>query len=285
LSLVDIIRVITDYALQWWQFHRRAERERRKKEIVNRFDRILSSQGLERLQVVRLVPAMRLLTAADILDDGRLLKQFTNEVLDSMAATFGVQRSWLELVDDRVYAPFNVYKNLRKFLDLLSRSKSRNANAALHVVKGCDNRLTESSGSQPIVVFLREEIARPDDANPVWRDVNIDDHWIWTYQPGRIELKAMALMAWQFDSPVYSYVTKQKHINAFLEGKSLCGELISDASIHAWHLDDYIFTLAESACSQDEQEALKVREYLEEENLMVPLLEAVGRTTLKVPLG
>lgn len=284
MSLVDVVKVITDYALRWWQSRKSAERERPKREIVHRFDRILASQGLNRLQVMRLVPAMEQLTAADVLSDDLLLNHFTNDVLDSLAATFGVQRSWLELADDHVYAHFTVYKNLRKFLDLLGELRFRNAHAEVHVVKGNGKKLGPLDWSEPIVLFLREEIAHRDVAGPVWRDISIADSWIWTHPPGRIELKAMALMAWQFDVIVYSYVTEPKWIGAFLEGNLLCGELIKGANINSWHLDDYIFTSEESRCALDEREALLVRQHLEEQNMMIPLLEAAGRTTLKVPL-
>jgi hypothetical protein len=66
--------------------------------------------------------------------------------------------------------------------------------------------------------------------------------------------------------------------------KLLCGELIKDTNTFAWHLDDYIFTNEESKRGLDEHEALIVRQYLEEQDLLAPLLEAVGRTTLRVSL-
>ncbi len=278
------VRHLADYILHRSPFRRTDNRERSKEEIVGRFDRILESQDLKRLQCIRVVPAMKHLTTADVLDDERLLQHFNNETLDSLAATFGVQRAWLDLADNSVYAPFSVYKNLLKFLDLLIELKSKDARAELHAVKGVDNRLEVGGRSEPIAVFLREEIDRPDEAEPVWRDLPINDTWIWTHRPCRIELKALALMAWQFRISIDSHVTNQACIDDFLAGKLLCGELIKDTNIFAWHLDDYIFTSTESKCSLDEREVPDLRQYLEGLKLLSPLLEAADRTRLRVPL-
>lgn len=262
----------------------KSKRDRPKRETISRFSRIFAAQGLQRSQIIRIVPAMAHVSAGDVLNDDRLLCSLNNDVLDCVVAKFGVQRDWLDLADDHIYGSFAVYKNLRKFLDLLIELKSRHACVEMHAVKGVGNRLETWGGLESIAVFLREEVDRLDEAGAVWRDFAICDQWNWTHPPARIELKAMALMAWQFRITIDSHVVKQTRIDDFLKGKLLCGELIRDSSIHAWHLDDYIFTSSESKCATDEQEALVVRQHLEDLGLMMPLLAATGCKSLNVPI-
>lgn len=280
----EILKDLLGCLLHWKKHREKEARERPKKELLERFRRIFAAQGLQPMQGMRVVPALKRMKAADLLDDDRLLQCLDDEVLASLADTFGVQRCWLEMADDEnVYESLYVDERPSKFLELLIDLRSRGAHAELHVVKGTENRLDSLGGSEPLAVFLREEIARPDEGEAVWRDIPIMDRWDWGHLPCRIQLKALALMAWQFEVSVYSHVAPQQRIDAFLDGKDLCGELIRDTGIHSWHLDDYIFTCRESVRAKDESEALAARRYLEEQGLMAPLLEAVGRTTLRTP--
>ena len=68
--------------------------------VCHRFTQVLQEHGVEKSQIPRLLPQVKL---TDLQSAEKLLGVLNPELLDQVANMFGVRVSWLEGVDEQIY--------------------------------------------------------------------------------------------------------------------------------------------------------------------------------------
>jgi hypothetical protein len=246
---------------------RERQAEAPKNALRERFMRCFKAQGIEPLQVARLMPAGVPLSDAQLLDADELLRALNPVRRDHVADLLGIEHSWLDGAEDRIYPHLFVYKNPGAFLDLLVKATTKHERVEFWVAKGADNDLDGFPSMSALACGLRVTVGTVGETT-VWRDLPLSDVWNWQHPDGRIGIKAMCLMAWQFGVHLKGFNNRQKDIQEFFDGKLFVSELIGRAVGSFWHPDDYIFTEAESCRAIDPKDALCVRAWLKEQKVM-----------------
>lgn len=229
-------------------------------EVARRFIKLFKDHGIMPTQIQRVLPSVTLnaLRNRDI-----LTAALTNDVLEKCAALFGVQRSWLEAVTDKVYPFRSCYKNPEAFCQEIARMSKIDVWAPLRVY--ClDQQLDRQSGKhQPLVVVMVEKACDWDGDDVIERYRPFTVPWYWDDPVMRIPLKAMLRIAYDefgiTNIPLIS--TSRSDFALLAEGK-----LIPPVGLPRLksYIEDYVLSPDESAVSKEGDELETVQNYIEQ---------------------
>jgi hypothetical protein len=239
--------------------------------VAERFLVLFGAHGVAVSQIPRLLPQVGLdhLNSRD-----SLLGALTNDVLDETGKLFGVEREWLDGVSDRLYASRTIYKrpvNLFRDLATLKRDDDWFPVRALY----CTNELNAADNrSQPLVLLLAERIAEFGDEEIMKYRV-YSDTWDWSYGPARVQLKAMARLAFlALDCPVPLYRVGSGIMDRIMDGKAVPRSYLTGSPLTNPSLEDFALTVEESGQAKECEELPTVLQYIRETKLD----EAAART-------
>ena len=129
---------------------------------------------------------------------------------------------------------------------------------------------TLSGGSdrpQPVVLLLVEKIAEFGD-NEIQRFRVYYDSWDWGYFPARLQLKAMARIAFlEKQTPISLYRVPYRKLEMVREGKAVPRDLLTRSPLTSPSLEDFALSPSESAQSQEAEELPAVMEYISKHGL------------------
>lgn len=235
--------------------------------VAQRFIQAFHDHGVQPSQIPRLTPQIKL---DDLQSEASLLAVLTPELLDKTAKFFGISLKWLEGASDKIYEYQMCYKQPEIFFELFSAIQGRMQIDDIGIpfrVLVASKKLDRSSNTyQPLVPVLVEKIAQLGD-EPIYRYVIFNDGFDWSHQPARIQLKAMARMAYTCGRTVTPLlVVKPEVLERILEREMvphdyLQGGLVSDPS-----LEDFAMP-AGSPIAKEVAELPCVLEYIEEHHL------------------
>jgi hypothetical protein len=246
--------------------------------LVQRFVQIYKSHGIERTQIPRFLGEDGGLALADIGTDVRLLEALSEKILKDTCFRFGVSREWLDGKDVPVWPCLYYDKNLKGFIDFLE-----SLNAEFDYVEGfaikCEkDKLKKDDDNFPVALVFRGKIDHwgGTGEESIWKYYPMNDTLFWSYDRTRIQIKAMALTAWQFNIHMGGCELPQKQVEALIEGEIFPGPLLDHLSRVAWHPDDYIFANGESVCAKDVTDAQKMYDEMERLGWLNYLIEKTG---------
>lgn len=235
--------------------------------VAQRFVQVFNDHGVQSSQIPRLMPQIKL---DDLQSEVSVLAILTTELLDHTAKFFGISLKWLEGASDKIYEYQACYKQPEVFFELFSAIQGRKWVDGIGIpfrVLTTSKKLDRSSQNyQPIVPVLVEKIAHLVD-EPIYRYIIFNDGFDWSHAPARIQLKAMARIAYlRGGTAPPLLVVKPEILERILEGKMvphnyLQGNLVSDPS-----LEDFAMS-ADYPTSKEVEELPDVLEYIEERNL------------------
>lgn len=249
--------------------------------VAQRFCQIFQDHGVERSQIPRLVPQIKL---ADLKSQEVLLSALTPAILDQTANLFGIRPEWLEGIDDEIYPHRYCYKAPDILLELLatltSRASPDSNHFPLRVLVGSRHLDSKADREQLLVPVVLEKIAELGD-EPIYRYYIFNDGFNWGYEPGRIQLKAMVRMVYKaLRAPVPLMVIKPAELQGVLDRKRISRQFLDGCLVTTPSLEDFSLTTQESAVAAEVDEMPKVLEYIEEYRLADILTKDSPRTSL-----
>ena len=227
--------------------------------VAQRFLSLFEAHGIELTQIPRLLAGISL---HHLDEKERLVKALTTEVLDATAALFAIRREWLDGIDDTIYSCKSCYKHPKRFVDDLKKVCSDDYDFPMRAFC-CSAQLdAHLHKNQPLVLILVEKITEFGEQD-ILRFHIYHDSWDWSYQPCRIQLKAMArYSSIEIGMPPPLYRIGWRTLEEIREGrlvpyKHFTGSLLTEPS-----LEDYALSPDESAHSKEAFELPMVLEYM-----------------------
>jgi hypothetical protein len=235
--------------------------------VAARFLQVFQEHGVEATRIPRLLPQIRL---DDLQSPAKLLAALTTELLHTTAQLFGVRRQWLEGIDDQIYGRLGTYKQPGILLEHLATAVAdskpqrgwplRALVTTMHLDRNDDR-------SQAMVPILLERIAELDDET-IYRYHLYVDGFDWSYAPGRMELKALARLAYQiFRTTVPLYPISQKQMSEIMACKAIPWRYLMGTVLTTPSLEDFALSKEESALAREVEELPEVLRYIEENKL------------------
>lgn len=237
--------------------------------VAQRFCQIFQDHGVERSQIPRLLPQIKL---GDLKSNEALLAALTPEILDQTAHLLGIRPEWLEGVDNDIYEYRHCYKDPEFFLDLLATLRSQADSDwphhfPLRVLVSNKHLDSKADREQRMVPVVLEKIAELDD-EPIYRYYIFNDSFRWEYEPARIQLKAMARTFYKaFRTPVPLMVIKPADLQSVLDRKKISREFLDGCLVTTPSLEDFSLTSQESVVAAEVDEIPKVLNYIEDHKL------------------
>lgn len=235
--------------------------------VAQRFLQAFLDHGIAVTRIPRLVDGVSLESLRGI---DELVKVLTPSVLDATANLFGIQHAWLEGATDVIYPRRHVYRDLPTFLSLLPSEKSASVRAPLRAL--CSSPLDYSADRhQPVALVILEQAAMLDD-DVVPRFTVINDVWDWSYQPARLQAKAMARLSFKRFGPVPLYCVPDAMLESILSGEAIPHNVLAGTMITDPSLEDYVLSPTASAVAKEAEELPEVLRYLDEAACFLPSL-------------
>lgn len=234
------------------------------KTVGERFIQIFKDHGVARSQIPRFLPEVTLdkLRSWEV-----LVSVLTPEVLDKVAALFGIERLWLDGLGDRIYDHHGCYKRPHiLFQDLLNLK-----NLEFHSISAiidCDRLdMNNENAEQNVVLVLSEHMTYLGEEE-ICRFTIYHDQFHWDYFKCRHQLKAMARTYYQATGEVIQfYPTTHDDLQAVECGYRVPREILNGPFDQNRNLEEYAVYPGEGIGAPEMEEARKVQEYIRDHDL------------------
>lgn len=232
--------------------------------VAERFLRLFELHGIGITEIPHFLPH---LTLDKFMSPEALLPALTHEVLEQACNLFGVRRSWLDAVDERIYECVSCYKQPKLLFERLS-AVAEDGNLvplrALYASKGLDEKHRRS---QPITLVIVEKIGELG-SEDIYRYLPFRDEWEWNYPKSRIQLKAMVrLVSEVMGSPVPLYRVSRTVVHRVAAGLCVPRQYLQGSLLTEPSLEDHALSLEESAVAKECEELPDVLAYIGAFNL------------------
>ncbi|WP_432822090.1 hypothetical protein [Trichloromonas sp.] len=246
--------------------------------LVGRFVEIYKAHGIERTQIPRFLGEDGGVVLADVSTDERLLHALSEKVLKCTCSKFGISREWLDGKDVPIYPRIWYDKNMKGFIDFLEGLKAEFDEVEFFAIKCEKDSLQKNKERFPIAFVCRGKLDHWGSLGEesIWRHYPLNDTLYWGYDRTRFQMKAMALVAWQFEIPMFGSELPQTDVEKIIQGEVFPGPYLENLFRGAWHLDDYIFANGESVCAKDVADAQKLYEVMKRLGWMDYLVKKTG---------
>ncbi len=232
--------------------------------IPSRFFQVFREHGVEASQIPRLIPQLRL---DDLRSEQALLAVLDHDILEQTAKLFGVRIEWLEGVDDVIYGYHSCYKQPEIFFETLASLRWENSHAPVRAIVS-DIKLDYKSGrTQPIALVYLDKIAQIG-GEVIYRYRVESGEWNWNHPPCRIQLKAVARLAYKkLGIVIPIFVVERNVLAAICERKMIPAEHVDGCLCSDPSLEDFALTKQESSVAREVDEIPKVMEFIQEYDL------------------
>jgi len=181
--------------------------------------------------------------------------------------------------DVSIYSGCGFYKNFHGFVDFVTDLQRQSKDIDFFVLKSIGHDLEDKKRHEDLAVVFRVGIGWVGDKE-VFRYIPFADNYPWGHKSARIFLKGMCLIGWQFKIYPHCVEVSSDSISKVMSGTYVPHRLLKNLTWAKWHLDDYIVTRVESHVAKDEEEAVEIRQLLEQQGILARLPSSKG-----VPLG
>lgn len=235
--------------------------------VAQRFLQAFNDHGVKPAQIPRLMPQIKL---KNLQSEATLLAVLTPELLDQTAKFFGISLKWFEGASETIYECQSCYQQPEIFFELFCGIHSRkwidDIGIPFRVLTTSKNLDGSSDHHQPLVPVLVEKIAHLGD-EAIYRYIIFNDGFDWGYAPGRIQLKAMARLAFSRRNTVTPLlVVKPEILEKIHEGQMVPRKFMHRGLCSEPSLEDFSLP-AGSPISKEVNELPEVLKYIEEHKL------------------
>ncbi|MBX3728504.1 MAG: hypothetical protein KF858_04900 [Candidatus Sumerlaeia bacterium] len=218
--------------------------------VAYRFLKVFNDHGVKNTQIQRLVPEV---TLDRVTDPIALLPALTNDVLTRTAKTLGIERAWLDGVQERMYRHHGSYQNPAAFFDVVRGLEKPFVGHALRAYCMDPNLDIRKGRPQPIVLVFAEKICDWDDDGELLRFIPFTEEWDWGYPKSRLQLKATIRACHDYlgIAVVPLYQVDRKTLKDLSEGEAVPPDVPWSRDVS---LEDYVFSPDESHVSKESEE-------------------------------
>ncbi|MEQ8819420.1 MAG: hypothetical protein RLY93_04195 [Sumerlaeia bacterium] len=218
--------------------------------VAYRFLKVFNDYGVKNTQIQRLVPEI---TLDRVSSPEALLPALTNDVLTRTAQPLGIERAWLDGVQERMYRPRGSYQHAAAFFEVV---KGLERPFVWHPLRAycLDPKLDFRKGRpQPLVLTFAEKICDWDDDGELVRFIPFTEEWDWGYPKSRLQLKATVLACHDYlgIAVVPLYQVDRKTLKDLSEGEAVPPDVPWSRDVS---LEDYVFSPDESHVSKEAEE-------------------------------
>lgn len=232
-------------------------------QVAERFLQVFREHGIEVAQIPRLLPEIRL---DDLQSQPKLLAALTPAILDKTAQLFGIRSEWLAGVDNRIYNYLAVYKRPSVLLEHLARiwpAQEDGIGFPLRILTTARSLDRHNNLYQQLTPVIVEQIAVLG-VEEVYRYHIYQDGFDWGHPPARIELKAIARIAFKaLNMPVPLFAVSKDDMEEITEGRMIPMRLLDGCQLTHPSLEDYALNPKESGIAKETDELPAVLEYIE----------------------
>lgn len=219
--------------------------------VPSRFFQVFREHGVEASQIPRLLPQLRL---DDLKSERSLLAVLDHDLLEKTAKLFGVRIEWLEGVDDVIYEYHSCYKQPEIFFETLTKMRWSFLHAPVRAIVSDIDLDYRRGGVQPIALVFLDEVAQIGEET-IYRYRVESGEWNWEHSPCRLQLKAMARLAfkkWRIVIPIF--VVKYSILEAICENKLIPATYLDGCLSTNPSLEDFALARQESGVAKEEDE-------------------------------
>jgi hypothetical protein len=236
--------------------------------VAERLLQLFSDHGVEAAQIPRLLPELKL---DDLQSPPRLLAALTPALLDQAAQLFGIRIEWLEGIDEEIYPYLATYKQPRTLLDHLASictHRDGRIDSPLRVLTTTMQLDSGDDRQQLLAPILVEAVADLGNEQTVHRYHPYRDGFDWGYAPTRIELKAIAWLAFhRLGITVPLFQISRPEMDDVLAGRIIPSALFRTCLLTTPSLEDFVLTDEESRVAKETGELPAVHRYLADSGL------------------
>ena len=242
-----------------WQYFADKSQKGSIKLVAERFFRVFHDHGVETSQIPRLFPQIRL---DDLKSEQALLAILNHDILEQVAKFFGVRTEWLEGVDDVIYKSHTCYKHPETFFEDLAALHWDILHSPVRALVSDINLDCTDRRVQHIALVLLDEIAELGD-EIIYRYRVESGEWDWGHPPCRLQLKAMARLAFQkYRITIPIFVVKQQILEAICANKLIPTDYLNGCLCSYPSLEDFGLTCEESSVAKEIEEIPLVMKFI-----------------------
>lgn len=225
--------------------------------LADRFVQLFVDHGVEKTQIPRVFPKISL---QDLSSKSALLEKLTPSLIDEAAKLFNVRSEWLEGIDEEIYPFFSCSKHPEILFELMQQIDVSVDDYPFRILTGPDKLDFLSDKYQPILIVVLKKITTLNDEN-IYR-YYIDTKWDWSYEPCRIQLKAMAYQFHKVNKiPIPIYKLSKQAFEKVTYRECIPKPYIEKLIITDPSLEDYVLRKNQSVQAKEVEELPKVKAY------------------------
>lgn len=243
--------------------------------VSERFTRLFSAHDIQLNQIPRLIPQI---TYEDLGSPKALLAALSPAVIDATAELFGIRSEWLEGLDDTPYqfssaggSPKTVLSRLIDAISARGRDQSWFPLRVLTTSMQLDRQGKHQQWLLPVIIETVTQLGE----TFVFRCHFFSNHYDWTNEAHRLELKAIVAVAYErFHIPAPLYQVTPKEMEQFMLGELIPSVFWRKGPLTEPSLEDFVLNNEQSRQAQETDELAKLQAYLDASHLRECRLEA-----------
>jgi hypothetical protein len=198
-----------------------------------------AAHGVAGVQIPRLLPEALALPNAVFADPDELKKELTPRLLDWVADTLALRRSWLDGVDSQRHHRVQGYKQPSIYRDWLQQRQAffPHVDRIIHVFVASKEPLgPQSTGPLCVAYGERFDMLDTQELSRYWL---LSDHWRLDHPPCTVNLMALCAIATDLDIMVIGHVVKQEALTRLDDGQLFVPQALA-LDTHRWFPSDLI---------------------------------------------
>jgi hypothetical protein len=158
-------------------------------EVVRRFISVYENHGIRKNQIPSFIDKKFGLHLKDFKDDDSILQVLNDELINWTCEKFGIQRKWIDGIDNKIYSNNDYYKQIHKFIEDICKLISKEKKVEIFVFKHGE-LVPEEDKNHQLVLLIRYPIGNIN-SKEIYRYVPISTLWNWGYWRSRYQLKSI----------------------------------------------------------------------------------------------
>lgn len=237
--------------------------------LVERFLLVYEAHGIEREQLPRFIDQKFCIEYSDLVSNEKLLLKINNELLQWTCDTFGLERSWLDGVSNRIYKSLDFYKNVHGFIDFLyNLTQNYNKRVRVYAFKCTKDLKRDRTFSPEIALLLKVPIGQID-RKDIFKYIPIGTNWHWDYWRTRYQFKVITLICKKLSIYIQGFDLTTEEILGLHNGTVFPERILKNMNPgRTWYPEDYVDLPYENVKVKENDEKDSLYEYIKDQGYL-----------------
>ncbi|WP_088227385.1 hypothetical protein [Desulfosporosinus sp. FKB] len=213
--------------------------------LIDKFFIVFEQHGIEVSQIPFFIDEKWGVTFSDLLHNENLIKKINDGLLNWICNKFGIKRSWFDS-DDAIYNRVHCYKEVNKFVELLSDIidevgiyNQYNSKIHVYALKDFKDFKADKTTYNGRVLFIIEVQIGETSTGPIHKYIPIGNDFRWDYFKSRWDIKRMIAICDAFGIYMHGYDLPKETLERL--GYDLFPfSLLKKLHQYTWYPDDCI---------------------------------------------